>query len=81
MTKTFAVRDVNWLAEGAQKVEAQVKLRSAQAPVDAEIRRTGERDAEVTLLNPREAVAPGQACVIYAGERVLGGGWISPAKS
>jgi tRNA-specific 2-thiouridylase len=25
---------------------------------------------------PAEAVAPGQACVAYDGDRVLGGGWI-----
>ena len=27
---------------------------------------------------PQEAVAPGQACVLYDGSRVLGGGWIAP---
>ena len=35
--------------------------------------------AEVTLDEPREAIAPGQACVFYDGPRVLGGGWIEPA--
>jgi tRNA-specific 2-thiouridylase len=30
----------------------------------------------VVLDEPQAAVAPGQACVFYAGERVLGGGWI-----
>jgi tRNA-specific 2-thiouridylase len=25
---------------------------------------------------PAEGVAPGQACVFYDGDRVLGGGWI-----
>jgi tRNA-specific 2-thiouridylase len=79
MTKTFFVRDVNWLAEDADRLEAEVKLRSGQTPVDAGIRRIGTASAEVTLFNPREAVAPGQACVMYAGERVLGGGWINPA--
>jgi tRNA-uridine 2-sulfurtransferase len=32
--------------------------------------------AEVLLHQPQFGVAPGQACVIYAGPRVLGGGWI-----
>jgi hypothetical protein len=27
------------------------------------------------------AVTPGQACVIYDGDRVLGGGWISRPES
>jgi hypothetical protein len=33
----------------------------------------------VVLDRPAEAVAPGQVCVFYAGERVLGGGWIARA--
>jgi len=28
------------------------------------------------LDEPELGVAPGQACVFYQGERVLGGGWI-----
>jgi tRNA-specific 2-thiouridylase len=35
--------------------------------------------AVVTLDNPERAVAPGQACVFYDGERLLGGGWIQRA--
>ena len=29
-----------------------------------------------TLASPQPGVAPGQACVCYAGSRLLGGGWI-----
>jgi tRNA-specific 2-thiouridylase len=29
------------------------------------------------LDDPYPGVAPGQACVLYDGDRVLGGGWIS----
>jgi tRNA-uridine 2-sulfurtransferase len=29
------------------------------------------------LLNPEKAITPGQACVIYQEERVMGGGWIT----
>ena len=29
---------------------------------------------------PEYGVAPGQAAVLYAGERVLGGGWIMEAE-
>jgi tRNA-uridine 2-sulfurtransferase len=31
----------------------------------------------VTLLDPAEGIAPGQACVIYAGTRVVGSGTIA----
>jgi tRNA U34 2-thiouridine synthase MnmA/TrmU len=30
----------------------------------------------VVLAAPEGAVTPGQACVMYDGDRVLGGGWI-----
>ena len=33
----------------------------------------------VTLASPEAGIAPGQACVCYAGTRLLGGGWIERA--
>lgn len=53
-----------------------VKLRSAHKGSPATIKILDNRRAEVTLLNPEGAVSPGQACVAYDGERLLGGGWI-----
>ena len=32
--------------------------------------------AEFEFLEPQISIAPGQACVLYRGEEVLGGGWI-----
>ena len=49
-------------------------------PVPAEIVCDGQGGAAVTLLNAQEAIAPGQACVVYDAEtqsRMLGGGWIA----
>ncbi len=72
---SFSIRDCNWLAgfEAYQGVEVTVKLRSAHKGVGAII-----SENTVTLINPEDAgaVAPGQACVVYVGERMLGGGWI-----
>jgi len=79
LTRIFVVRDLNWLAGDAGKAEeiyVEVKLRSAQVPVAATLQRLDESRAQITLFDPRDAVAPGQACVMYQGERVLGGGWI-----
>lgn len=83
-TRTFHVRELNWLAEDhwfGGAAEVLVKLRSAQAPVPATLRRMEDGRVEVTLHDPRMAVAPGQACVMYDGARVLGGGWIERGRN
>jgi tRNA-specific 2-thiouridylase len=79
-TRTIILRDVNWL--GGDETECAVKVRSMRPPVPARLSRAPDRSAEVTLLDPEEAVAPGQACVFYErdGTRVLGGGWIAKAE-
>jgi tRNA-uridine 2-sulfurtransferase len=61
---------LNWLGE-EQREGLQVKVRSLARPVPA--RFDGER---VRFDHPEYGVAPGQAAVLYDGERVLGGGWI-----
>ena len=38
-------------------------------------------EAELVLDAPAGAVAPGQAAVLYDGERVLGGGWIRRGRA
>jgi len=61
---------VNWLGEG-QREGLSVKVRSMARPVPASF------DGEVVRFEaPEFGVAPGQAAVLYEGERVLGGGWI-----
>jgi tRNA-uridine 2-sulfurtransferase len=72
--------ELNWLGSPllpGRAVTVAARLRSTQAPVAATLR-PGDRagEAELTLAAPAGAVAPGQAAVLYAGERVLGGGWI-----
>ncbi|HXP05064.1 MAG TPA: aminomethyltransferase beta-barrel domain-containing protein, partial [Stellaceae bacterium] len=60
----------------SEAVAVTAKLRSAQAPVPAMLH-PGEGDnAELILGAPAGAVAPGQAAVLYDGDRLLGGGWI-----
>jgi tRNA-uridine 2-sulfurtransferase len=80
---TVAVRELNWLAEPADGLPVSVKLRSAQPAVAGRITVEGTL-AEIRLDQPQYGVAPGQAAVVYAGDRLLGGGWIAgssaPAK-
>jgi tRNA-uridine 2-sulfurtransferase len=75
-----AIGELNWLpaelpAPAGNRV--MVKLRSAQLPVPANLYPAGDAaTAELVLDSPCDGVAPGQAAVIYDGERLLGGGWV-----
>jgi tRNA-specific 2-thiouridylase len=76
--------EVNWLDRPLLAGEARpvsAKLRSAQSPVPATLYAGGRDDAELVLDEPAGAIAPGQAAVLYDGERVLGGGWIRRPSS
>ena len=76
----LGVHGVNWLGAAAlpgDAIEVRVKLRSAHEPVLATVRAVPGDGAEVVLDEAHAGVAPGQACVFYDGERVLGGGWIA----
>ena len=73
--------ELNWLAAPvADGMAVAAKLRSTQTPVPAVLYLGTEAgEAELVLDAPAGAVAPGQAAVLYDGERVLGGGWIRRA--
>ena len=53
------------------------RLRSSHPGAPALLTRASDGTAEVTLDVPEAATAPGQACVLYDGERLFGGGWIT----
>ena len=82
-TRIIVLRDVNWLGGTETALDCAVKVRSMRPPVPARVTRGPDRTAQVELLAPEEAVAPGQACVFYErdGTRVLGGGWIARADA
>jgi tRNA-specific 2-thiouridylase len=54
---------------------AQVKIRYNHPGSEATVTPKG-RELEVRFKIPQKAITPGQAAVIYEGDRVLGGGWI-----
>jgi len=85
LSSELRIRDMNWLGEeiSPQGMKVEVRVRSARKPVPAILFADDSGFATIKLHHPEEAVAPGQACVIYeAGQsaRVLGGGWILPAS-
>ncbi|HWK37000.1 tRNA 2-thiouridine(34) synthase MnmA [Sphingomonas sp.] len=65
---------VNWIG-GDYRGPVTAKVRSLARPVPARLE--GDR---VVFDAPEYGVAPGQAAVLYAGDRVLGGGWIAETE-
>jgi tRNA-specific 2-thiouridylase len=73
------VAELNWLGaplNPGNAVPVAAKLRSAQPAVPAMLYPGEAGEAELVLDAPAGAVAPGQAAVLYNGDRLLGGGWI-----
>jgi tRNA-specific 2-thiouridylase len=75
--RTIDLHSVNWLAGADRERACAVKVRSTRPPAPARVTVLDGGCARVDLLEPEHGVAPGQACVFYAGSRVLGGGWIA----
>ena len=84
-TRRIALRDINWIGEGAlldlppEGLLIAARVRSSRPPTPARLFASGE----VELLTPETGVSPGQACVFYdttgSHSRVLGGGFIAVA--
>ena len=80
LEQSFALHGVNWLGDepalAGEGRQVSMKLRNTHTPVAGTVFGDGA-GARVVLDQPEAAVTPGQACVFYAGARVLGGGWIA----
>ena len=75
----MTVTGLNWIGDPIppEGRTAAVKIRYAGAPVPARIEPAGEDRARVAFDEPVRAVTPGQVAAFYAGDEVLGGGWIA----
>lgn len=71
----LVIRDLRWLSPPRAQLSASVQVRHRGAPITAEIQVDADQ-ATVQLAEPTVA-APGQAAVIYDGDRVLAGGWVA----
>jgi tRNA-specific 2-thiouridylase len=68
---------LNWLVEDpSDEIRCTAKIRYQHTPADCVAERLGRDRLRVTFDSPQHGVAPGQAVVLYDGERVLGGGWM-----
>ncbi len=70
---------VNWISipEPTQAFRASAKIRSRHPDAAATVVPLEDGSARVEFDSPQFAVSPGQACVLYQGELVVGGGWIT----
>lgn len=74
-TQRVLLREVNWLVKApAEGLRCAVKLRAREAPQPAVVRATA--DGATVVLDAPALPAPGQACVFYDRDRMLGGGFI-----
>ncbi len=85
----FTIKDVNWLVDeayfeglvteldGNKVYEVMVRLRSNHREEKAYLHGADGDAVKVSMKSMTRAITPGQACVIYDGDKVLGGGWIT----
>jgi tRNA-specific 2-thiouridylase len=79
--RKFNISEINWLdnipLNKNNKLVADVQLSSEHITQTATVTSLDSKEAVISLHQPNYRVAPGQACVIYDNDRILGGGWIS----
>jgi tRNA-specific 2-thiouridylase len=74
----FNVERCNWILFDTPpvKLEVTAKIRYNHPGTAATVAPDGNGGARVKLHTPQRAITPGQACVFYDDELVVGGGWI-----
>jgi len=74
----FEVERCNWIPfeKPPESVEAMVKIRYNHTGAMATIHPRPDGSARIRLHEAQRAITPGQACVFYQDDLVLGGGWI-----
>lgn len=76
--RTARLGDTNRIGRMPQGAQLTAKVRSLAKPVPIILEEElgGGAPSVIRFLQPEFGVAPGQAAVIYDGDRVVGGGWI-----
>jgi tRNA-specific 2-thiouridylase len=75
----FLIERCNWIPFDAppESFEAVAKIRYNHPGAPATVTPQPGGAARVKLHTPQRAITPGQACVLYQDDLVLGGGWIA----
>lgn len=78
---TVTLTETNWLTDDPLPTgDLQVRIRYNQ-PLQSARLKTDEKTSTVVFEKPLRAVAAGQSCVVYDGDRCLGGGVIDTVSS
>ena len=76
LSRSIGIAGCNRLGPWPLGRSLAVKHRYNEPRVAAALATVSEDAASLAFVTPQAGVAPGQAAVLYDGERVLGGGWI-----
>lgn len=77
------VDEINWLGDHPLQAPIRIlaQIRYAAEAQPCLLIPLGSLSANLIFDTPQRAIAPGQACVFYEADRLLGGGWIQPFAS
>jgi tRNA-specific 2-thiouridylase len=85
LKRSLVAHQINLLDESlrgrSEPFACTAKIRYNHDPQPARAIVSGADELTVTFDEPQSAITPGQAVVLYDGERALGGGWIDVAQS
>lgn len=73
---TLTANRTNWLKDVPDRFSCHAQIRYRHQAATCEVAITSDSTFSVEFDEAQFGVAPGQAVVLYSGDRVLGGGWI-----
>lgn len=81
LSRSMLVRELNWIGfDPPASWRCAVQVRYRHEPAECEVS-LEEGAARVAFDEPQMALTPGQGAAFYAGDRLLGGGWIESADA
>ena len=78
--QAFVVENMNYISMPkplSAEVNVDVKIRCQAKPAPAHVVPLSDGSVRVEFFEPQRAITPGQAAVLYDGNTVIGGGYIS----
>lgn len=81
LRRAVLVRDVNWISveDLAEPLRVKAKIRNKHEAAPGVVSRVEDGTIRMIFDEPQRAITPGQGCVFYQDDLVVGGGWIERA--